>query len=193
MEILYSIVWRCSISVWAKWTKRSSTCICRIFCTSSDPPSPWWPVPRGRPLLGEAQDLGTRDTASRGNLPGRSVPVDETLRAARRAIPGSTAEPHLLLSRGRPVPPRRAGRLQGRSQPGSPGRGPSRFRPRRGGSEKLEDVRPRLGRELSRGGPAGAGTTVAVRVRHLGFWSLNACRIVYRVDDEGPIVRFGFA
>ena len=37
------------------------------------------------------------------------------------------------------------------------------------------------------------GATVAVRCRHFGFWSLNACRIVYLVDDEGPIVRFGFA
>ena len=37
------------------------------------------------------------------------------------------------------------------------------------------------------------GMVVAVRCRHLGFWSLNACRIVYLVDDEGPIVRFGFA
>src|SRR6476661_7222753 len=41
--------------------------------------------------------------------------------------------------------------------------------------------------------PLDPGITVAVRVRHLGFWSLNACRIVYRIDDEGPVVRFGFA
>ena len=41
--------------------------------------------------------------------------------------------------------------------------------------------------------PLEPGITVAVRVRHLGFWSLNACRIVYTIDDEGPIVRFGFA
>lgn len=41
--------------------------------------------------------------------------------------------------------------------------------------------------------PIEPGTTVAVRCRHFGFWSLNACRIVYRVDDEGPVVRFGFA
>jgi uncharacterized protein (UPF0548 family) len=37
------------------------------------------------------------------------------------------------------------------------------------------------------------GAVVAVRCRHFGFWSLNACRVVYLVDDEGPIVRFGFA
>jgi uncharacterized protein (UPF0548 family) len=34
------------------------------------------------------------------------------------------------------------------------------------------------------------GTVVAVQIRHLGFWSLNGCRVVYRVDGEG---RFGFA
>jgi len=37
------------------------------------------------------------------------------------------------------------------------------------------------------------GMTVAVRCRHFGFWSLNACRIVYLVEDEGPVVRWGFA
>jgi uncharacterized protein (UPF0548 family) len=38
--------------------------------------------------------------------------------------------------------------------------------------------------------PLQPGTVVAVLVRHLGFWSLNGCRIVYTVerDDE-----FGFA
>ena len=41
--------------------------------------------------------------------------------------------------------------------------------------------------------PLEPGVTVAVRIRHLGLWSLNACRIVYAVDDEGPVVRFGFA
>src|SRR5438046_7003533 len=28
-----------------------------------------------------------------------------------------------------------------------------------------------------------AGSTVAVLVRHLGFWSLNACRIAYVIDE----------
>jgi uncharacterized protein (UPF0548 family) len=41
--------------------------------------------------------------------------------------------------------------------------------------------------------PLEPGITVAVLARHFGFWSLNACRIVYTLDDEGPIVRFGFA
>jgi uncharacterized protein (UPF0548 family) len=38
--------------------------------------------------------------------------------------------------------------------------------------------------------PTEVGTTVAVLVSHFGFWSLNACRIVYVIDEPE---RFGFA
>lgn len=38
--------------------------------------------------------------------------------------------------------------------------------------------------------PAAVGTVVAVLVRHLGFWSLNGCRVLYFVEGDG---RFGFA
>lgn len=38
--------------------------------------------------------------------------------------------------------------------------------------------------------PPAAGAIVAVVARHLGFWSVNACRVVYVVDEPG---RFGFA
>jgi uncharacterized protein (UPF0548 family) len=41
--------------------------------------------------------------------------------------------------------------------------------------------------------PIVVGTDVAVSVHHLGFFSLNACRIVYVVDEEVPVKRFGFA
>lgn len=41
--------------------------------------------------------------------------------------------------------------------------------------------------------PIQAGATVAVLVEHFGFYSLNAARIVYVVDDDGPICRYGFA
>ena len=41
--------------------------------------------------------------------------------------------------------------------------------------------------------PIQVGTDVAVLVRHFGFYSLNACRIVYVVDEESPVKRFGFA
>lgn len=41
--------------------------------------------------------------------------------------------------------------------------------------------------------PVEAGTTVAVLVRHFGFWSLNSCRIVYVLDEGGEVRRYGFA
>ena len=46
--------------------------------------------------------------------------------------------------------------------------------------------------------PIQVGAVVAVSVRHFGFFSLNACRIVYVVDEDGavmnaPVSRFGFA
>jgi uncharacterized protein (UPF0548 family) len=37
------------------------------------------------------------------------------------------------------------------------------------------------------------GATVAVKARACGLWSLNACRVVYVVDEAEPIRRFGFA
>ena len=38
------------------------------------------------------------------------------------------------------------------------------------------------------------GSTVALVVSHLGFWSLNAARIVYTVEEErGVLERYGFA
>jgi len=46
------------------------------------------------------------------------------------------------------------------------------------------------------GAPVEPGTTVVVVVRHYGFWSLNACRIVYVVDDDEADARWrrvGFA
>jgi uncharacterized protein (UPF0548 family) len=41
--------------------------------------------------------------------------------------------------------------------------------------------------------PIKTDATVAVLISHLGFWSLNACRIVYEIDDHGDCERFGFA
>ena len=38
--------------------------------------------------------------------------------------------------------------------------------------------------------PIEPGATVAVVIRHLGFWSMNACRIVYVVEEQE---RYGFA
>jgi uncharacterized protein (UPF0548 family) len=36
------------------------------------------------------------------------------------------------------------------------------------------------------------GDPVAISARILGLWWLNACRVVYVIDEEEPIIRFGF-
>jgi uncharacterized protein (UPF0548 family) len=41
--------------------------------------------------------------------------------------------------------------------------------------------------------PIEVGRCVAVLVSHWGFWSLNAARIVYVIDEQGDVSRFGFA
>ena len=43
------------------------------------------------------------------------------------------------------------------------------------------------------GPPTVVGTNLAVLIRHLGFWSLNAGRIVYTLDDDEHVVRRGYA
>jgi len=44
-----------------------------------------------------------------------------------------------------------------------------------------------------RNAPVAVGTNVAVLIRHLGFWSLNGCRVLYSVGREDDVARFGFA
>jgi len=41
--------------------------------------------------------------------------------------------------------------------------------------------------------PIHPGEAVAVMGRAVGVWWLNACRVVYVVDETGPISKFGFA
>jgi len=41
--------------------------------------------------------------------------------------------------------------------------------------------------------PIQSGEVVAVMGRAIGLWWLNSCRIVYVVDESGPISKFGFA
>jgi uncharacterized protein (UPF0548 family) len=41
--------------------------------------------------------------------------------------------------------------------------------------------------------PLEPGTVVAVLIRHLGFWSLNGCRVVYTIGGVDDVARFGFA
>jgi uncharacterized protein (UPF0548 family) len=41
--------------------------------------------------------------------------------------------------------------------------------------------------------PIQTGEVVAVIARNIGLWWLNACRIVYVVDETGSVSRYGFA
>jgi uncharacterized protein (UPF0548 family) len=41
--------------------------------------------------------------------------------------------------------------------------------------------------------PIQTSQVVAVVARLFGLWCINACRIVYVVNEEGPVKRFGFA
>ena len=41
--------------------------------------------------------------------------------------------------------------------------------------------------------PIAVGSTVVVLASLYGLWSLNTCRIVYVVDEDGPVRRYGFA
>lgn len=41
--------------------------------------------------------------------------------------------------------------------------------------------------------PIKPGEVLAIVIRICGVWWLNACRIIYVIDDAGPIQRFGFA
>jgi uncharacterized protein (UPF0548 family) len=41
--------------------------------------------------------------------------------------------------------------------------------------------------------PIQTGQVVAVMARLFGLWWLNACRIVYVVNEKGPVQRYGFA
>ena len=41
--------------------------------------------------------------------------------------------------------------------------------------------------------PIEPGANVAVLKSHLGFWSLNASRIVYVIQERGRIEKYGFA
>jgi len=41
--------------------------------------------------------------------------------------------------------------------------------------------------------PIAVGTVVAILIRHLGFWSLNGCRVLYSVGGLDDPAQFGFA
>ena len=50
-----------------------------------------------------------------------------------------------------------------------------------------------MGGAASSGPGIDTGAAVAVLIRHLGFWSLNGCRVVYHVNAAAGESRFGFA
>ena len=41
--------------------------------------------------------------------------------------------------------------------------------------------------------PIEVGAIVAILTKHFGFWSLNACRVVYLINEDGPARKLGFA
>lgn len=41
--------------------------------------------------------------------------------------------------------------------------------------------------------PLEVGNVVAIQARTFGVWSLSACRIVYLINEERPVRKFGFA
>jgi len=41
--------------------------------------------------------------------------------------------------------------------------------------------------------PIEPGAVVAILIRHFGFWSLNFSRIVYLLDEDASVRRYGFA
>jgi len=43
------------------------------------------------------------------------------------------------------------------------------------------------------GKPIEIGAVVGILTKHFGFWSLNACRVVYLINEERPVRKFGFA
>ncbi|MGH9971375.1 MAG: DUF1990 family protein [Pyrinomonadaceae bacterium] len=48
-------------------------------------------------------------------------------------------------------------------------------------------------RMVPSGTPIETGAIVAILTRHFGFWSLNGCRVVYLISEDGAERKFGFA
>jgi uncharacterized protein (UPF0548 family) len=71
------------------------------------------------------------------------------------------------------------------------GEGENVFREAKAALERWEHFR--LGWVEASPTPIRTGEVVAVVARLFGLWWLNACRIVYVIDEMSPICRFGFA
>jgi uncharacterized protein (UPF0548 family) len=79
---------------------------------------------------------------------------------------------------------------EGRSQIG---RGEACYRKARAALDDWSQLRLGWLEAFPRNTPLRAGQVVVVGVRLFGLWSLNACRIIYVVDDDAPITRYGVA
>jgi uncharacterized protein (UPF0548 family) len=73
------------------------------------------------------------------------------------------------------------------------GEGASRFAAAKAALDRWEQFRLGWVEAWSPNTPIKEGQVVAVIARIFGLWWLNACRIVYVVDQQGPIKRYGFA
>jgi uncharacterized protein (UPF0548 family) len=73
------------------------------------------------------------------------------------------------------------------------GEGERSFRAARAALERWEHFRLGWVETWPPDTPVRAGEVVAVAARLFGLWWLNACRVVYVVDEDGPVKRFGFA
>lgn len=73
------------------------------------------------------------------------------------------------------------------------GEGETVFHAARAALERWEQFRLGWVEAWSSDTPIQTGEVVAVMGRAIGLWWLNACRIVYVVDESGPINKFGFA
>lgn len=73
------------------------------------------------------------------------------------------------------------------------GEGQSMFREATAALRRWEQFRLGWVEAWSPDTPIHPGEVVAVMGRAIGLWWLNACRIVYLVDESGPTRKFGFA
>jgi len=73
------------------------------------------------------------------------------------------------------------------------GEGEKSFQIARAGLERWEQFNPGWLEAYSPEMRIQAGEVMAVLAHAIGLWWLNACRIVYVVDEVEPIQRFGFA
>ncbi len=73
------------------------------------------------------------------------------------------------------------------------GEGEAVFEKAKAALQRWEQFRLGWVEPCSMDAPIRKGEIVAILGRGMGMWWLNACRIIYVVDESGPDTRFGFA